>query len=141
MEEERPFSAPGEKLVLIVDDDESMLDLMKTLIGGEGFRIDWATTGAAAMQKVQAAEPDLIVLDLMLPGKAGYEVVKELQAEGAGSVPVVVVTGRAIDAKLKDMLKQESNVRELMTKPLPRNFTTALHSLLGTRPRDKNPGA
>jgi CheY-like chemotaxis protein len=135
------FSEPASKLVLIVDDDESMLELMKMLVEGEGFRIDSATTGVVAMQKVKAAEPDLIVLDLMMPGKAGYEVVKELQAEGAGNVPIVVVTGRSIDSKLKDMLRQEPNVRELMSKPLPRNFVTALHSHLGTRPRDKKPDA
>jgi two-component system OmpR family response regulator len=125
---------PKDKLVLIVDDDDAMLELVEALVSYEGFRIEKAVNGTQAIEKTRASKPDLIVLDLMLPGKEGYEVVRELQAEGFGDIPVVVVTGRTIDRKLKDMLKFEPNVRDLVTKPLPQLFPKTLHAHLNTRP-------
>ena len=77
-------------------------------------------------------------MDLMLPGKGGYEVVRDLQATDAARVPVVVITGRTIDRKNMEMIKNEPNVRDFMQKPLrPTMLATAPHSLLQTRPRDQ----
>lgn len=134
---EENLSDPGEKVVLLVDDDESLLDLMEHVVKKEGFRTDRATDGNEALRKAQALNPDLIILDFMLPGMGGYEVLRELQASGNGGIPIIVITGRHMDRKNIEMVRQESNVREFMEKPLrPAVLATTLHNLLKTRPPD-----
>lgn len=134
-----PLADPSEKLILLVDDDESLLDLMEHVIKKEGFRTDRATDGTEALRKVEALSPDLILLDLMLPGKGGYEVVRELQATDAARTPVIVITGRSIDRKNVDMVRHEPNVREFMQKPLrPPVLATTIHTILQTRPAEIN---
>ena len=129
------FGAPADKLVLLVDDDESLLDLMAHVVKKEGFRIDRAVDGLEAVQKVEALSPDLLVLDMMLPGIGGYEVVRQMQSLGFGSIPVVIVTGRQMDRQSIDLIRQESNVAEFMEKPVrPAVLAAALHRLLKTQP-------
>ena len=132
---------PGTKLVLLVDDDESLLDLMEHVVKKEGFRTDRASDGNEAIRKVEALMPDLIILDLMLPGMGGYEVTRALQASGNGAIPVIVVTGRTVDKKQVDMIRMESNVKEFMTKPIRTAVIGAtLHTVLKTRPPDIDRG-
>lgn len=135
LEDGEPLADPAEKLVLLVDDDESLLDLMEHMVRKEGFRTDRARDGNEALRKADAISPDLILMDFMLPGLGGYEVVRQLQASGSGSIPVIVMTGRTMDRKSIDMIRFESNVKEFMQKPLkPAAVAAAIHTLLKTRP-------
>ena len=116
-----------------------MTSMIEHVVQREGFKTDRAMDGAEALRKVAASEPDLILLDVMLPGKGGYEVLRELQAEGSGNIPVIVVTGRHLDRKNIEMMRLEPNVKEFMQKPLkPAILATTIHSLLQTRPPDIN---
>lgn len=134
--EEGEFGAPGDKLILLVDDDESLLDLMEHVVKKEGFRTDRAVDGPEALRKAEALNPDLIVLDFMLPGMGGFEVVRQLQAAGFGSTPVIIVTGRQMDRQSIDLVRQESNVKEFMEKPVrPVALAGTLHRILCTAPR------
>lgn len=133
--EEGQFGVPGDKLILLVDDDESLLDLMEHVVKKEGFRTDRAADGPEALRKAEALNPDLIVLDFMLPGMGGFEVVRQLQAAGFSSTPVVIVTGRQMDRQSIDMVRQESNVKEFMEKPVrPVALAGTLHRILRTAP-------
>ena len=133
--EDQVFGSPAEKLVLLVDDDVSLLDLMSHVVQNEGFRIDRAVDGLEAVQKVEALSPDLLVLDMMLPGIGGYEVVRQMQALGHGAIPIMIVTGRQMDRQSIDLIRQESNVAEFMEKPVrPAVLAAALHRLLKTQP-------
>jgi CheY-like chemotaxis protein len=128
---------PKEKLVLLVDDDESLLDLIDHVVRKEGFRTDRALDGPEALRKVEALMPDLVLLDFMLPGKGGYEVLRELQSNGNGNIPVVVITGRSLDRKQIELVRLESNVKEFLVKPLrPAMLAGLLHNILKTRPPD-----
>ncbi len=132
------FASPASKLILLVDDDESLLDLMDHVVKKEGFRTDRAMDGQEALRKVSALNPDLIVLDFMLPGMGGYEALRELQARGAGDIPIIVVTGRAMDGQSIDLVRQEPNVKEFLQKPVrPAILAMALHRILGTQPGSK----
>lgn len=137
-EEEFP-AQPKDKLILLVEDDESQLDLVRHLLSKEGFRLSEVSSGRAAMQKVKEQSPDLIVLDLMLPGLSGYELLRELQAAGFGDIPVVILTARVMDAKTVELVKSEPNVKEFFPKPPNVAFTMRLHSLLKTRPPQTAP--
>jgi CheY-like chemotaxis protein len=129
---------PGEKLILLVDDDESLLDLMDHVVKKEGFRTDRAVDGPEALRKVEALKPDLVVLDMMLPGLGGYEVLRQMQTIGCGDIPIIVVTGRQMDNQGIELIRSETNVKEFMQKPVRTAVLSAsLHRLLGTaRPTD-----
>ena len=127
--------APASKLVLLVDDDESLLDLMDHVVKKDGFRTERAMDGEEALAKVEALNPDVIVLDFMLPEMGGYEALRELQSRGYGHIPIVVVTGRAMDAKSIEEVRREQNVKDFLQKPVrPAMLTLALHRVLGTAP-------
>lgn len=133
--EGRPLAMPGEKLVLLVDDDESLLDLMEHVVKAEGFRTDRAEDGPEALRKAQALTPDILILDMMLPGMGGYEVLRQLQGAGCGDIPIIIVTGRQMDAQGVELIRQESNVKEFMEKPVrPAVLAATLHRLLFTQP-------
>ncbi|MDE2237913.1 MAG: response regulator, partial [Elusimicrobia bacterium] len=86
-------------------------------------------------KKAESLQPDLIILDFMLPGMGGYEVLRELQASGNGRIPIFVITGRHLDRKSVEMVRLEPNVKEFIEKPLrPAVLATTLHTLLKTRP-------
>ena len=73
------LAEPKDKTVLIVDDDESVLNLLEILIRRDGFKIDLATTGEEAMERLRR-KPDAMVLDLMLPGTtSGFQVLRLLR--------------------------------------------------------------
>jgi CheY-like chemotaxis protein len=129
------LSDAREKLILLVDDDESLLDIVEHVVRREGFRTDRAVDGPEALRKAQALLPDLILLDYMLPGKGGYEVLRELQATGNGDIPIIIITGRNLDDKQIALVRQEPNVRDFLVKPMrPPVLTALLHTILKTRP-------
>jgi DNA-binding response OmpR family regulator len=122
---------------MLVDDDESLLDLMEHVMRREGFRTERANDGTEVLRKAEALNPDLILLDFMLPGVAGYEILRELQSAGLGHIPVIVITGRYIDRKTIEVVRIEANVKEFLQKPLKLAILASLvHSILKTRPPD-----
>lgn len=119
------------QLVLVVDDDDGIRELLSLLISKEGYRVETAEDGAVAQRKALALKPDLIVLDLMLPRYGGFELLRVLQGTEVARVPIIVVTGRYTDRSTADMIRQESNVIELLEKPLKTpNFLTAMRRVL-----------
>jgi len=136
------FSAPGAKTVFIVDDDDSVRDLLEFVVAKEGFKIDRAKDGEEALRRIPEVMPDLIILDLMLPRYGGFEILRQLQAGDTSKIPIVVVTGRYTDRSTSEMIKQESNVVEFMEKPVkPAILGALLHTVLKTQPAmPKNPG-
>ena len=123
------------KLVLIVDDDESIVELLEFMVQKEGFRTAKALDGEEGLRQAQALTPDLILLDLMLPLCGGYEVLRRLQSGETAKIPVIVITGRSADRTTKDMIRQEANVVEFMEKPVKAAvLAMAIHGILKTRP-------
>ena len=133
--ENTAFGRPADKLVLIVDDDESVRELIEFIIKKEGFRIEKASDGEEALSKARSVNPDLILLDLMLPKFGGFEILRELQSDETGSIPIVIITGRYTDRSTSEMIKQEPNVRDFIEKPVkPQVLTSLVHKLLHTQP-------
>ena len=135
MDAEPALANPADKLILLVDDDPSFHELMAIVVSKAGFRTERAVGGKEALSKVGAVHPDLIVLDMMMPGLGGYEVTRELQAGGFGGIPVVMVTGRRMDRASVDTLRREANVREFLEKPVRTALLVmAIHKILNTKP-------
>lgn len=130
---------PKDKLVLVVDDDDSVRELLEFALKREGFRSETAVDGEAALRRIRERRPDAILLDMMLPKLGGYEVLRELQTDGdTAKIPIVVITGRYADRTTSDMVRQESNVIEYLTKPLnTKVLGMLLHRLLNTQQPDQ----
>lgn len=79
--------------VLVVDDEPSIVDAVATCLRYEGFHVEEAVTGRAALAKAQESPPDLIVLDVMLPDLDGIEVTRRLRADGIHT-PILFLTAR-----------------------------------------------
>lgn len=131
-------------LVLIVDDDEGIRELLAVMIKKEGWRVETAEDGAEGERKAHELKPDVIVLDLMLPRYGGFELLKQLQATELSKTPIVIVTGRYTDRSTAEMIRQESNVVELLEKPVKATrFILALQRILkpGAAPAEAPPEA
>ncbi len=80
--------------LLVVDDDETLLGTIRDVLKAAGYHIETAADGAAALAQVEAARPDLVILDLSLPQVNGWEVLRSLRADtGTQALPVLVITG------------------------------------------------
>jgi CheY-like chemotaxis protein len=120
------------KLVLIVDDDDSVREMLEFIIRKEGFRVESAADGEEGAQKAEKLFPDLIVLDLMLPRYGGFELLRRLQGGEQKRIPIVVVTGRYTDRATADLIRQESNVAEFLEKPVrPAVLGATLQRIIG----------
>ncbi|MGZ4109767.1 MAG: response regulator [Actinomycetota bacterium] len=83
-------------VVLLVDDDAVMTRLLEVNFRLAGFRVGIASSGDAALERMQAVPPDAVVLDVMLPGLDGYEVCRQMrQRPSLAKVPVVFLSARA----------------------------------------------
>ncbi len=123
--------ADEKKKILVVDDDEGVRDLLAFVIKKEGHSVDTANDGEEAHRKILEAHPDIIVLDLMLPRYGGFELLRQLQRGDLKDVPIIVITGRYTDPSTADMIRQESNVVDLLEKPIktPR-FVEVMNKIL-----------
>jgi DNA-binding response OmpR family regulator len=81
------------KKVLIVDDDKHISELLKLYFEKDGFEVTSCYTGDAVMPMVRAVNPDVIILDLMLPGMSGFDIMRQLRRES--DVPVLMLTARS----------------------------------------------
>lgn len=125
---------PKDKLVLIVDDDDSVRELIEFIVAKEGFRVEKAVDGEQALKKIPEMRPDLVLLDLMLPRYGGFEILRQLQAGETSKIPIVVITGRYTDRSTSEMIRQESNVVDFLEKPVkPPVLASLLHRVLKTR--------
>jgi DNA-binding response OmpR family regulator len=135
------FANPADKLVLIVDDDDSVRELIEFVVRKEGFKVEKAADGEEALQKARQKSPDIILLDLMLPKFGGFEILRELQSDETVNIPIIVITGRYTDRSTSDMIKQEPNVRDFIEKPVkPQALAAVLHKFLNTQPPVKKIG-
>ena len=106
-------------VVLVVDDDERNIRLIASLLAPEGYVVRTATSGPAALALIATDPPDLVLLDVMMPGMDGYEVVSQLKADPATAViPVILVT--ALDDRAARLRGLEAGAEDFLTKPVDR---------------------
>jgi two-component system phosphate regulon response regulator PhoB len=102
--------------ILVVDDERDILELLDYNLSKEGYKVTGVTTGEEALEAAREKTPDLIVLDLMLPGLDGLEVARELKADpDTRSVPIVMLTAKGEEADIVAGL--ELGADDYVTKP------------------------
>jgi DNA-binding response OmpR family regulator len=125
--------AKTKPVVLVAEDDEDILALVVFDLEDEGYEVLTARNGKEAISLAFDRLPDLILLDVAMPGLDGYEVTRRLRAEGSTrGTPVVLLTARA---QVKDViLGFEAGANDYVTKPFrPDELRTRLHAALGRR--------
>jgi len=124
------------KRVLVVDDDEKTVELVKLYLNRDGYKVDTAYNGLDALELARKNHPDLIVLDLMLPGMDGLEVCRTLRQES--DVPIIMLTARSTDQdKLTGL---ETGADDYVTKPFsPRELAARVRVVLRRMPGKRGP--
>lgn len=103
-----------QKTVLIVEDEKNIVDILRFNLQREGYATLEAYDGADGLEKARTGNPDLILLDVMLPKMIGFDVCKTLRAEG-NHVPVIILTAREEEAD--KVLGLEIGADDYITKP------------------------
>jgi len=108
--------------VLLVDDDEKLRNLVREYLEGYGFEVHTLSDGLTALSTIQRESPDIVILDIMLPGRDGLEVLREIRS--ASAIPVIMLTAKGEDADrivglelgADDYLPKPFNPRELLAR-------------------------
>lgn len=125
-----PVDSSGQT-VLVVDDEVNIRELCSLYLEREGFSVITANDGEAALLVTRELEPDLIVLDLMLPKMSGYEVTRELRADRGPirDVPILMLTARSED--VDRIVGLELGADDYLGKPFhPRELTARIKAIL-----------
>jgi len=116
--------------LLLVDDEEDILELLRYNLSREGYKTVCAASGEEALKKAEAVKPDLILLDLMLPGKDGLEITRILKGNPATSrIPIIMLTAKGEEADVVSGL--ELGADDYITKPFsPRVLLARIKAML-----------
>ena len=126
------------RLILVVDDEPGVLDVAQMYLAREGFRVTLAADGLAALAAAEREEPDLIILDLMLPGLDGFEVCRRLRR--ASDVPIIMLTAR--DEDVDKIVGLELGADDYITKPFnPRELAARARAVLRRSTAGQNPSS
>jgi DNA-binding response OmpR family regulator len=119
------------RVVVCIEDEQDVTELIRIICQRHGFDFASANTGEAGLALVQSKLPDLVLLDLMMPGVDGWTVYDRLKADAAtAAIPIIVVTARAYyDQRVAQMRTAEAD--NLVTKPFgPAQLTEAIDRVL-----------
>jgi len=116
--------------ILVADDEKDILELLKFKLSREGYQVTCAASGEEALSRVRLEPPDLIVLDLMLPGIDGIEVTRELKNDpDTKNIPIVMLTAKGEEADIVTDL--ELGADDYITKPFsPRILIARVKAVL-----------
>ena len=122
------------KKILVADDDPVMIGLYQFNLKKAGYQILVCREGASVVATMQEEKPSLAILDLMLPGRSGWELIEDITAdESIAKTPLVVVTGQGKESTKEDLLKQ--GAASVFTKPFsPRVLLACIQELLDKAP-------
>lgn len=129
----------GER-ILVVDDEANIIDLVRLYLERDGYKVDAAGDGARAIEKVGTFNPNLVILDIMLPEIDGFEVCRQVRSQS--DVPIIMLTAR--DEDVDKIVGLELGADDYLTKPFnPRELVARVKAILRRAERtpqvDKRP--
>jgi DNA-binding response OmpR family regulator len=118
--------------VLIADDEPNIVTALEFLLKSRGYAVEIARTGEEALARIRAARPDLVLLDVMMPGRSGYEVCRELRAQPElAATKVVMLSAKGAHADAAKGLAAGADL--YITKPFSnRELVDAIGKLLAS---------
>jgi DNA-binding response OmpR family regulator len=122
--------------VLLIEDDPDIKTILRASLEYEGFAVTEATSAPAGIDLVEAHHPELVILDLMLPGKDGWWFLREVQQCPSPRPVMLVLTARSGQAER--LMAQSLGAAAFMVKPFdPKEVVTKVRSLIGPRLDDR----
>ncbi len=106
---------PPLKTILLVDDDNEIIESMRTVLESKGYRVIAARDGNAGLTIAERENPDLIVLDMMMPKKSGFLVLEKLKGRPGGLIPTIMITGN--EGSRHRAYAEMLGVRDYIRKP------------------------
>jgi DNA-binding response OmpR family regulator len=114
--------------ILVVDDEPHIVEVVSAYLVREGHTVETAADGDTALELARATRPDVLVLDVMLPGRSGFDVLRQLRADGIDSA-VVMLTAR--DDVIDRVAGLEAGADDYVTKPFePRELVARISAML-----------
>jgi DNA-binding response OmpR family regulator len=108
--------------LLVVEDDPDIRSMMREALTRQGYEVSTATSGREVLGEVARSQPDLILLDLKMPGMDGYEVIRQLKAgHDTQSIPIIVTTASPLDKERDKIRVLGMGATQYITKPLSLN--------------------
>lgn len=102
--------------VLLIEDEPNIIEAISFILSRDGWTVHTHADGATAAQRVRALPPDLVILDVMLPGRSGFDILRDLRADPAtAALPVMMLTARS-QTRDREMALQ-LGVTRFMAKP------------------------
>ena len=118
------------KTILLVDDDNEIIDTMRTVLEGRGYRILVARDGNMGLTIAEREVPDLIVLDMMMPKKSGFLVLEKLKTRPGGLIPTIMITGN--EGSRHRAYAEMLGVRDYIRKPFAiEKLVKSIEKILG----------
>lgn len=125
---------PPQRTILIVDDDHEILESMRTILENKGFRILVARDGNAGLMIAERENPDLLVLDMMMPKKSGFLVLEKLKSRPGGLIPTIMITGN--EGSRHRAYAEMLGVRDYIRKPFAmEKLVRSIEKVIGVKTR------
>ncbi len=137
------FMPTGQKRILVVDDEKDIVELLTFNLEKEGFAVTQAFDGEEALKTIRTNKPDLVILDLMLPGVSGLDICRQVRRnEETETLPVIMLTAKGepldkvvgLEIGADDYITKPFNVRELVAR------VRAVLRRSGQRPKEASEG-
>jgi len=127
------------KRIIYFEDDKDMVELVRIILGREGYQVEGIAEGQAGIKAVQQNSPDVILLDLMLPDMDGWEIFRQLKHdESTADIPVIVITAKA--QSIDKVLGLEiAKVDDYISKPFrPNELVDRVEEVLARKKKREN---
>jgi DNA-binding response OmpR family regulator len=123
------------KTILLVDDDTDIVESMRAVLENRGYRVLVARDGNAGLTVAERENPDMIVLDMMMPKKSGFLVLEKLRARPGGLVPIIMIT--ANEGSRHRAYAEMLGVRDYIRKPFAmEKLVKAVEEIFGVKTDD-----
>ncbi len=119
------------KHALLIEDEPNIIEAIRFILSRDGWRVSTHDTGADAAEVIARTDPDIVILDVMLPGRSGYEILDELRADAATrDLPVLMLTAKGQERDRR--LAERAGASRFMTKPFSNSeVLAAMREMVG----------
>jgi len=130
---------PQQRTILLVDDDHEIVESIRTVLENKGYRILVARDGNSGLMVAERENPDLLILDMMMPKKSGFLVLEKLKSRPGGLIPTIMITGN--EGSRHRAYAEMLGVRDYIRKPFAmEKLVRAIERVMGLRARGSEPG-
>ena len=119
------------KHALLIEDEPNIIEAIRFILSRDGWRVSTHETGADATEVIARTAPDIVILDVMLPGRSGYEILDDLRADAATrELPVLMLTAKGQERDRR--LAERAGASRFMTKPFSNSeVLAAMREMVG----------